>query len=143
MSNIKLLTNHLKYLTVIASSNMCFNLIQNTKHKKTWHRQWLIILLVAFLVRAVATRKPEKVSIVTCAYFIFLKSEIWVSICNNWLSISPQELTPLCGTGRNWGHWEQVFTIWHAHSLKIPNYYLKPLLFWWWKEWIIWPIIYV
>jgi hypothetical protein len=33
MSNIKLLTNHLKYLTVIASSNMCFNLIQNTKHK--------------------------------------------------------------------------------------------------------------
>jgi hypothetical protein len=32
--------------------------------------------LVAFPVKAVATRKPEKESIVTCAYFIFLKSEI-------------------------------------------------------------------
>ena len=91
--------------------------------------------LIATALKGEAIRKPKEVSIITCAYFIFLKSEIWVSICNNWLSISPQELTPLYGTGRNWGHWEQVFTIWHAHSLKIPNYYLKPLLFWWCKEW--------
>jgi hypothetical protein len=31
MGNIKLLTKHLKYLTVIASFNICFNLISNTK----------------------------------------------------------------------------------------------------------------
>lgn len=91
-------------------------------------------ILFAFHVKVVATRKPEKISIVTCTYFISLKSEIWVSICN-WLSISPQELTPSCVTGRNWGHWEQVFTISHAHSLKIPNYSLQTLLFWWCKEW--------
>jgi hypothetical protein len=33
MDNIKLLTKHLKCLTVIASSIICFNLIWNTKHK--------------------------------------------------------------------------------------------------------------
>jgi hypothetical protein len=32
MGNIKLLTKYLKYLTVIASSNICFNLIWNTKY---------------------------------------------------------------------------------------------------------------
>ena len=34
MDNIKLLTKHLKCLTVIASSIICFNLIWNIKHKK-------------------------------------------------------------------------------------------------------------
>ena len=34
MGNIKLLTKHLKCLTVIASSIICFNLIWNTKHRK-------------------------------------------------------------------------------------------------------------
>ena len=57
-------------------------------------------VLVPSPIKALATRSPEKLSIVTCTYFTFLKSEIWVpSICNNWLGISPGGLTP--GTGRN------------------------------------------
>jgi hypothetical protein len=36
---------------------------------------------------------------------------------------------PLCGIGRNWGHWEQIFIIWHVYFLKIPKYYFKLLLF--------------
>jgi hypothetical protein len=34
------------------------------------------MVLVAAHVKAVATRKPEKVSIFTCTYFKFPKSEI-------------------------------------------------------------------
>jgi hypothetical protein len=34
MGNIKLLIKHFKCLTVLASFNICFNLIWNTKHKK-------------------------------------------------------------------------------------------------------------
>ena len=37
MGNIKLLTKHLKCLTVLASSIICFDLIWNTKHRKTLH----------------------------------------------------------------------------------------------------------
>ena len=89
--------------------------------------------MVASPVKAVAIRMPEKVSTVTRTYFNFIKSEIRVlSICHSWLGISPWGLIPLCGTGRNLG---QVFTIWHEHSLKISNYCLKLLLFWWCKEW--------
>jgi hypothetical protein len=74
MGNIKLLAKHLKCLTVIASYIICFNLIWNTKHRKIM--QAMTIFLVASSVKAFATRKPEKVSVVTCAYFTFLKSEI-------------------------------------------------------------------
>ena len=73
MDNIKLLTKHLKCLAVIAS----FNLIWNTKQKESTQAT---ILLVAFLVKAVVIRKTKKVSIVTCAYFIFLKSKMSIHL---------------------------------------------------------------
>ena len=105
MGNIKMSTKHLKCLTVIASSIICFDLIWNTKHKINEYRQWLLTFLVASPVKTVATGKLEKVSVVTCTYFNFPKSEIWVtSIRDNLLGMSPRGLTPLCGTGKNWGH---------------------------------------
>ena len=36
--------------------------------------------LIAFLVKAVVIRKTKKVSIVTCAYFIFLKSKMSIHL---------------------------------------------------------------
>jgi hypothetical protein len=37
---------------------------------------YILVAFVVVVVKAVATRKPEKVSIVTCTYFNVLKSEI-------------------------------------------------------------------
>ena len=126
---------HLKCLIVIASSIICFNLIWNTKHRKTMQAM-TNYSFSCFSCESSCLRKPERVSIVTGTYFSFLKSDMWMTfICNSWLGLSPQGLTPLCVIGRNWGHWEQVFTIWYAYFLKIPNYCLKPLLFQWCKGW--------
>ena len=61
------------------------------------NRKWLITFLHVFPVKAVATNKPEKVSIITCAYFNFPKSEIWVRpISHNSLGISSWIKTIMC-----------------------------------------------
>ena len=73
MGDIKLPTKSLKCSTAIASTIICFDLIWNAQHKKT--AQAMTNYIFSCLSNAVASRKPEKVSTVTCKYN-FPKSEM-------------------------------------------------------------------